>query len=1132
MLFWRLLRRISSALGVVAVLITCRIDYEAVEGRLWREVSMHLPRVAPVPPVVRMEPRFDLLSSELRDLEAVVHAPTPGAKLPEGFQTVAPGLPRGIQFEQPSGFAAAAVKGSQVSLASAMNRTVVVQDQGTCMDDQVSLEGGKGDEEVDELLPETSDYDFAGPKTVKPQRMIETGSWARPVDANHVPADYETVVPELAFAFPFELDAFQKQAVYHLERGESVFIAAHTSAGKTVVAEYAIALARRHMTKAIYTSPIKALSNQKFRDFKQTFGDVGLLTGDVQMNAEGGCLIMTTEILRSMLYRSAELISDVEFVIFDEVHYVNDQERGVVWEEVIIMLPPHVTLIMLSATIPNTIEFADWVGRTRKSEIFVISTLKRPVPLEHHLYVAKGEMVKIVDQNKNFLEAGYRQALQLQRGDAAKKTLPNMVSGAVAPRNTQGGIFRGIKQEKSLWVDVVYFLRKRALLPAVIFTFSKRKCEENADALLSTDLNSASEKSAIRIFLDRAVAKLKVEDRELPQIIRMRELLSLGLAVHHSGLLPIMKEAVEMLFSRGLVKVLFATETFAMGVNMPTRTVVFSSIRKHDGTGFRNLLPGEYTQMAGRAGRRGLDPTGTVLIACPEEVPGEAVLRTMILGQPTKLVSQFRLTYAMLLNLLRVQALRVEEMIKKSFSENAGQKMLPQTEERLAESERLLETAEQLNCRICEEDIGEMYGAAVNSIDWGRVLWERVLGDSRWAAKLFEPGRILLINNGMFQNMPVVVLKVLGGGAGCSCMAVWNERERSRGSREAGVEVLPLPLTVINWPDLERPPLARDTFTFGAGQIVSVCEHRITIPTDLGNTTIYRPKDLDAIQDAFLAWIATHCHRGRLEEATLPNFKLLEVDERRLNRAELLSRLPSYGCNKCPDLLEHYAVFHRRRMLTERLAELQFRISDSSLLLLSEYHARLALLKTLNYVDAAGHVQLKGRVACELNTVHELLTTELLLENAFQESEPAEIVALLSTMVFQERPVMSADELPKTTLPETLQRGVKRMQEMALQLASLESAHGVPSTDLSTRLNYALVPVVYEWARNTPFTVLTGLTEVLEGSIVRCIVRLDETCREIRGAARVMGDPRLFRKMEEASSLIKRDICFASSLYL
>ena len=195
-----------------------------------------------------------------------------------------------------------------------------------------------------------------------PTQQPKTREWAHMIDVNQDFPEFNDLVPEMAMKYPFELDVFQKRAVYHLENSDSVFVAAHTSAGKTVVAEYAIALAQKHMTRAIYTSPIKALSNQKFRDFKDRFEDVGLLTGDVQIKPEAACLVMTTEILRSMLYRGADLIRDVEFVIFDEVHYVNDADRGVVWEEVIIMLPAHVNLILLSATVPNTKEFADWVG--------------------------------------------------------------------------------------------------------------------------------------------------------------------------------------------------------------------------------------------------------------------------------------------------------------------------------------------------------------------------------------------------------------------------------------------------------------------------------------------------------------------------------------------------------------------------------------------------------------------------------------------------------------------------------------------------------------------------------------------------------------------------------------------------
>jgi antiviral helicase SKI2 len=417
------------------------------------------------------------------------------------------------------------------------------------------------------------------------------------VDINQELTNFHELVPNMAREWPFELDTFQKEAVYHLEQGDSVFVAAHTSAGKTVVAEYAIALAAKHMTKAIYTSPIKALSNQKFRDFRNVFDDVGILTGDVQINPEASCLIMTTEILRSMLYRGADLIRDVEFVIFDEVHYVNDLERGVVWEEVIIMLPDHVNLILLSATVPNTKEFANWVGRTKKKDIYVIATPKRPVPLEHYIWASK-QMFKIVNAQKTFLMQGWKDAndsLQKkkdtrpsvvpsnqrggpnarggQRGGPAQRGGPPQRGGrgggqrghqkAVVPRSAPGAM-RSAAQDKNIWVHLVQHLKKENLLPACIFVFSKKRCEENADALSNIDYCNQTEKSAIHMIVEKSIARLKPEDRQLPQIRRIRELLSRGLAVHHGGLLPIVKEVVEILFAKTLVKVLFATETFAM----------------------------------------------------------------------------------------------------------------------------------------------------------------------------------------------------------------------------------------------------------------------------------------------------------------------------------------------------------------------------------------------------------------------------------------------------------------------------------------------------------------------------------------------------------------------------------------
>lgn len=709
-----------------------------------------------------------------------------------GLLEVAPGLPRGLRFNQQARTNAKASDEIQETLEEepepdefnniATESEALDENEPSSADD-TALEG----EDIDSLLP----VEFPA---LAPHNQLALAAskrvgkeWAHMIDVNREMPNFRELVPIMAREWPFELDTFQKEAVYHLENGDSVFVAAHTSAGKTVVAEYAIALAAKHMTKAIYTSPIKALSNQKFRDFRSIFDEVGILTGDVQIRPEASCLIMTTEILRSMLYRGADIIRDVEFVIFDEVHYVNDLERGVVWEEVIIMLPEHVTLILLSATVPNTYEFASWVGRTKKKDIYVISTPKRPTPLEHYLWGGKS-MHKIVNAEKQFLESGWKEAndvlsgkdkvkiatvseqsasrgaLAQQRGgrpgarggpqrgggqrgggQQSHRGQPAQRSRGNIARTGRGGGRTTAAQDRTIWVHLVQHLRKSDLLPACIFVFSKKRCEENADALSNLDYCTATEKSAIHMVIEKSIARLKPEDRELPQIRRLRELLSRGIAVHHGGMLPIVKELVEILFARTLVKVLFATETFAMGLNLPTRTVVFSGFRKHDGRQFRDLLPGEYTQMAGRAGRRGLDPVGSVIIVTPgaDEAPPAASLRQMILGDPTKLRSQFRLTYNMILNLLRVEALKIEEMIKRSFSENATQALLPEHEKAINFSQENLAKIKREPCDVCDVDLDQCHQACMKYTELTSQLHLNLLATPR-GKNIFTSKRLVV----------------------------------------------------------------------------------------------------------------------------------------------------------------------------------------------------------------------------------------------------------------------------------------------------------------------------------------------------------------------------------------------------
>ncbi|KAK5656611.1 hypothetical protein OQA88_4591 [Cercophora sp. LCS_1] len=1110
-----------------------------------------------------------------RKLERVI-------KLGEGgLLEVAPGLSRGIDFSKRKKLATAESEKQAKEVEQVLDQEPEDAPSGELKDgekpDAITNEEEEGDEEeaedIDAMLPvEFPALEPRGNLTAASARKAGR-EWAHMVDIRGEMTNFRELVPDMAREWPFELDTFQKEAVYHLENGDSVFVAAHTSAGKTVVAEYAIALAAKHMTKAIYTSPIKALSNQKFRDFRQTFDEVGILTGDVQINPEASCLIMTTEILRSMLYRGADLIRDVEFVIFDEVHYVNDYERGVVWEEVIIMLPEHVSLILLSATVPNTYEFASWVGRTKQKDIYVISTPKRPVPLEHYLWANK-DIWKIVDSEKKFIEKGWKDANSaLQGKDKPPKAIEQAPArGGGNQRGGRGGNQRGgnqqrgggrggggqqrgrggpprashapghmgrtgrpggftsAAQDKNLWVHLVQFLKKKTLLPACIFVFSKKRCEENADALTNQDFCTAQEKSLIHMIIEKSVARLKPEDRTLPQIIRLRELLSRGIAVHHGGLLPIVKELVEILFAQTLVKVLFATETFAMGLNLPTRTVVFSGYRKHDGHSFRNLLPGEYTQMAGRAGRRGLDTVGSVIIVPPggDEAPPVTDLRQMILGEPSKLRSQFRLTYNMILNLLRVEALKIEEMIKRSFSEHATQQLLPEHEKAVKLSEADLARVKRDACKICDEHMDECHQAGEDYKQLTQELYRGLLAIPI-GRKMFTPGRLIVwMKDGV--RTPGILLSE-GASVKSSATNPTLHVLEIKTLREIRNDTDLLPFVAPFRDKFSRLPQAKKhimtkTLHVPLSDLVYLTNHitRGVLPEIFSGEGYHQAKEkLHAICRSWTSEI--------WDEMDLSRIKSLALHEIMARRRDVEVKVTKSPATQCPLFLKHYAMCHDQWLIKTHIDDLRQTLSDQNLQLLPDYEQRIQVLKDLSFIDDGSRIQLKGKVACEIHSGDELVLTELILENVLADYEPAEIAALLSAFVFQEK----TDTVP--VLTGSLERGMKTIIAISEKVNAVQTLHQVIQTseeanDFASRPRFGLMEVVYEWAKGMSFKNITGLTDVLEGTIVRTISRLDETCREVKNAARIIGDPELYQKMTAAQEMIKRDITAVASLYM
>lgn len=424
----------------------------------------------------------------------------------------------------------------------------------------------------------------------------------------------------------YELDDFQQQAIAELLKGNSVLVSAPTGVGKTLIADYLIDQAIAKGDRIIYTAPIKALSNQKFKEFKALYGPerVGIVTGDVVINSEAEISLMTTEIFRNILHQDKQRLEGISHIIFDEIHYLSDEERGTVWEESIIFMPPEMRLLGLSATIPNALELAGWIKEIKGHEVKVIFKKDRVVPLEHFAFEKHLGAVTL----KEII--AYRNELELK------------------------GLLAGFDKRKweSTHLDLIKYVSKNKGLPCLYFVFSRRLCELKAEELgYQRNFLNETESRQAEAVCDRLIEEYGIGS--LKTVVRARTLLTKGIGYHHAGLLPGLKEIVEVLFEMGLIKVMYATETFAVGINYPVKSVCFDSPSKFDGVSFRPMANLEYFQMAGRAGRRGIDLQGSVYILAdvrmlrPEEFPSTKQ------DEIEPLKSQFNLTYNSVLNLNR-----------------------------------------------------------------------------------------------------------------------------------------------------------------------------------------------------------------------------------------------------------------------------------------------------------------------------------------------------------------------------------------------------------------------------------------------------------------------------------------------
>lgn len=451
-----------------------------------------------------------------------------------------------------------------------------------------------------------------------------------------------------------KLDPFQEQAIKAIQNNQSVLVSAPTGAGKTLIAEYAIEQALETNHRIIYTAPIKALSNQKFRDFTSRYGNrIGILTGDVTINPDADALIMTTEIFRNTILEEPGRFSDVSYTIFDEVHYLDDEERGTVWEESIIFAPPQIKIIALSATIPNLSTLARWIRAVRNGPLVVITERERPVPLKHLLYLENYGIGNIKTLYK-----------LVSRGDSAPQP---RFKREQYPRQKGKESYGQIKWEGHWKNGLISQIIQENQIPCLYFLFSRQDCEKRAQENVKRNLLTPEEQAKVEeIFLNHCRRYEICTDDE--PVSFLRHLVRHGVAFHHAGMLPSLKEIVEQLFTCGLIKLLFATETFAVGVNMPARSIIFDELFKFNGIRRAPLKSREYHQMAGRAGRRGIDNIGFVYSMVEQPYPPLRIIERVTGPQIEPVQSQFNLSYSCLLNLYDVLKDDIYKVCQKSFS--------------------------------------------------------------------------------------------------------------------------------------------------------------------------------------------------------------------------------------------------------------------------------------------------------------------------------------------------------------------------------------------------------------------------------------------------------------------------------
>ncbi|KAF8443754.1 antiviral helicase [Boletus edulis BED1] len=931
--------------------------------------------------------------------------------------------------------------------------------------------------------------------------------------------------------YKFTLDPFQQVSVYAIQRNESVLVSAHTSAGKTVVAEYAIAQCLQNKQRVIYTSPIKALSNQKYREMLAEFGDVGLMTGDVTINPTATCLVMTTEILRSMLYRGSEIMREVAWVIFDEIHYMRDKERGVVWEETIILLPHTVRYVFLSATIPNAMQFAEWICKSHEQPCHVVYTDFRPTPLQHYLFPAGGEGIYLVVNEKGeFKEDNFSKAMgSLQ--DKMGEDPADPQSGKGRKGKSKKG---GEKKGSSDISKIIKMIMLKNYNPVIVFAFSKRECEALALTMSKFEFNSNDEQELVTSIFQNAIENLSPDDRNLPQISNLLPLLKRGIGIHHGGLLPILKEVIEILFQEGLIKVLFATETFSIGLNMPAKTVVFTAVRKFDGREFRDLSSGEYIQMSGRAGRRGLDDRGVVIMMCDEKLEPTSA-KTMVKGEADRLDSAFHLGYNMILNLLKVETISPEYMLERCFFQFQSNAGIPVLETELKAEERRRDSI-----RIPDEQLVAAYYDYRQQLDQMGEDFRAVITHPTYSLPFLQAGRL-------------VHIKHKDADFGWGVVINFQKRIKSKTKSEFQIDEIPpheqYILDVLLHCDAGAalPKDRNITMPTPGGVLPCPSDHKgnpLVVPVLLSTVEaispirIFLPKDLRQEQARDTVWKSVLEVQRRFPDGiTLldPIENMGIKDEKFLNLVKKIDvmekKMFSNPLQRDPRLPHLYTLYAQKQIAQTNIRALKKRITAThDVLQLEELKCRKRVLRRLGFTNSSDIAEMKGRVACEISTGDELLLTELIFNGAFNTLLPEQCAGLLSCFVFTEKSEQ------QTKLTEELAAPLRVMQELARRIAKVSQESKLPlvEDEYVQSFKVELMEAVVQWCRGASFSDICKLTDQFEGNLIRVFRRLGELLRQMTQAAKVIGNSELQEKFQKASEMLERpnSVIFCSSLYL